>query len=158
MDLFDRFSDRAKRAVFWALYTAIEDKADHVTPEHMLHALIHTDPELFGVVAPHTPDLLDNLKKEYCDGFVNPFDRSKLKPLPFSSSGVDIIRMARKQQRRLGHRQIEVGHIFLAILSCKGPFSLWFTSRTSHSKAQELLKKRGLTATGVEARIKATAR
>ena len=154
MNLFDRFSDRAKTAVFWALYTAIENSADRITPEHMLHALIHTDPDLFHSVAPHIPDLLDNLKKEYCDGVVNPFDRSKLKQLPLSSSSVDIVRAADKYRARFGHQHVEVGHLLLAIAARKGPFTVWFTRRVSHSKAQESLLKLGVTPSGLEARIR----
>jgi ATP-dependent Clp protease ATP-binding subunit ClpA len=154
MNLFDRFSDRAKRAVFCALYTAIDDGADHITPEHILHALIHTDPDLFHLVAPHIPDLLDNLKKEYCDGVVNPFDRNKLKPLPFSLSSLDILRAANKYRAHFGHQHVEVGHLLLAIAARKGPFTVWFTRRVSHSQAQESLLKLGVTPFGLEARVR----
>jgi ATP-dependent Clp protease ATP-binding subunit ClpC len=153
-DLFDRFSEPAKVLIFFAVYIANDDRASCITPEHILHALIHKDPQVFANVAPNIPELLDKLKAELCSESPAPFSQEKLKTLPLSEPAKDIIRMADKQRARLGQKHIDLQHLVLAILACKGPFTVWFTSRTRHSKAQELLQKHGLTAAAVKARIK----
>ena len=152
-DWFERFSEPAKVLIYWAIYIANSDSASYITPEHILHSLIHKDPQVFANVAPNIPELLDKLKAEFCDGTPAPFSREKLKTLPLSKSAQEIIRMADKQRAQLGHAHVATHHVLLAILACKGPLSWWFTSRTSHSKAQELLLKHGLTASAMKARM-----
>jgi ATP-dependent Clp protease ATP-binding subunit ClpA len=154
MDMFDRFGEPARVVIFYALYIA--RGAKYITPEHILHAVIHKDPELFGQVAPEVPGLLENLKKEFCVEDQALPSSEKVKPLPLSRPAKDIILMADEQRLRLGHPKVEAQHLVLGILLCKRPFTPWFTRRTSHSKAQEVLVKHGLTASSLEARIRAS--
>jgi ATP-dependent Clp protease ATP-binding subunit ClpA len=151
---FENYSWRAKVIVFFALHNARAEGSGYIDPEHILHALVHEDPELFQLVAPETPDLAKQLEKEVCPEKTLPTEERATKELPLSEASKEIVHEAAAIRSRFGHQQVTTQHLLLAILASKGPLKLLFRGRAAHSKAQELLLQHGITAESVEAKTK----
>src|SRR5262249_27742566 len=153
MGYFDNFSPRARRTIYFAFVEAARDRAKEIGAEHVLRGLLREDPQLFSVVAPEIPDLVNKLQTEYGDKSAAPLPQSLTDYVPLSAEGKDVVARSHAEYKRLGHRQVATQHLLLPILTCKVQRP-WYSRRKpqAHSRAQEVLIRHGLSATAVEAR------
>src|SRR5580704_17834768 len=63
MGLFNSFSQRARRAVFWANSRALQEDASEITAEHILYGVLQEDPELFALLVPENPKLASQIEE-----------------------------------------------------------------------------------------------
>src|SRR6266852_9171079 len=64
MSLFNSFSPRARRAVFWANSRALQEDASEITAEHILYGVLQEDPQLFALLVPESPQLASQIDRE----------------------------------------------------------------------------------------------
>lgn len=159
MTLFESYSPRAKRVVFFARYEAFRERENVITPEHFLRALIREDSQLFAIVAPEVPDLAEKLQHDLAVVNEDPLAHTRNSDIPLSPESKDIIRGAEILRQRFDHKGIATQHLLLAILVGRAEPKGWrgwrqLKVKENHSRAQRLLLGYGLTVESLETRTK----
>lgn len=153
MTVFDTFSPRSRRAIFWAHYHAQEEHAAEITPEHLLLGLLHEDQDLFVLLMNSNRGKIDSIEQ----GLSQKPGTAHAKPpegkLQLSASSKEIIRVAAREYKRFGHKSVATQHLLFALLICPEAKRTWFgrTKKQNPSLARQLLANNGLSATLVEA-------
>jgi ATP-dependent Clp protease ATP-binding subunit ClpA len=110
--MFEIFTERARRVIFFSRYEASQTGSTTIETEHLLLALIRENANLFAKIPNvKSPAFRDELFKRP-DGPPT----STAIDLPLSESAKRVLQHAEKEQRALGDRSITVGHILLGVL------------------------------------------
>jgi hypothetical protein len=129
--MFQRFTEKARRVIFFARYEASQYGNKEIATEHLLLGLIREDRALLhrflGPSAPHV-DLRAEMEREIERG-----ERiSTSVEMPLSTESKRVLNLAVEEADRMGKREIGTEHLLLALLGVKG------------SLAQRTLAARGM--------------
>src|SRR5262249_16637053 len=114
--MFERYTEKARRVIFFARYEASQFAAQAIEPEPTLPGLLTEDTQLRHKFfrSPHPP--LKSIRKER-EG--RPIRREKVSAsvdLPLSASAKRVLSYAADESERLGHRHIGTEPLLLGIL------------------------------------------
>ncbi len=160
MTLFELYSTRARRVIFFALAFAQLDHANEITPEHILHGVLKVDPQLFGICAPGNPVLVDQIESSLKSGVPGQFEGMTVEaltaPLPLSEMAKVVVAGARQEKERLSQGSVATQHLWLALAKSFQKPRGWSIRRKLYecTDAHQILADHGLTAEVVESRIK----
>jgi ATP-dependent Clp protease ATP-binding subunit ClpC len=136
--MFERYTEKARRVIFFARYEASQLGSDYIECPHLLLGLLREDKGLFV-------KLLGSTRP-----FANPVESMGLKAgpekvstsvdLPLSMGSKRVLSHAAEESEALNHEQITTGHLVLGLLREPGA-------------ACDLLEKNGLTLAGVRANL-----
>jgi ATP-dependent Clp protease ATP-binding subunit ClpC len=144
--LFVRFTEKARRMVFFARYWAARLGSETIEPDHVLRGLVQEDPDfmrrLLGNSSP-SERLLAGIDR--AGGTWDGGEISRTHPIPLSNESKRILQLAAAEADRLGHADITIGHFWLALLSGENiPASVILV---------EVLKESGLSIVNARERI-----
>jgi ATP-dependent Clp protease ATP-binding subunit ClpC len=129
--MFERYNERARRAIFFARYEASQFGSSSIESEHLLLGLIQEDKALMSRLL--TPEDAESIRLSIQSREKNltkiPTDRD----LPLSEECKRILGNAAEQADQLSDQHIGTEHLLLGLLSQK-------------SSTAELLTQRGVTA------------
>ena len=114
--MFDRFSERARRAVVYAADAAREHRHDAIGTEHLLAGiLVAGGPAAaalnsWGVTASALDDTLGAVSD------ADPAPAPATGHIPFTSTTKNVLAGALRQTSLLGHEEIDTEHLLLALL------------------------------------------
>jgi ATP-dependent Clp protease ATP-binding subunit ClpC len=128
--MFERYSDTARQAIFWAFYVADETGSAAIGPEHLLAGILGVDPD----IAQRYPQLAELTSPPH----PAPARPAILQPaphrdLPLSEDCKRALARAAEESERLGHGSITGGHLLIGIL------------RQEHCRAAKVLRGHGIT-------------
>ncbi|MBA2503561.1 MAG: ATP-dependent Clp protease ATP-binding subunit [Pyrinomonadaceae bacterium] len=139
--MFERYTEKARRVIFFARYEASQFGAPAIEPEHLLLGLLREDKSLTTRFLVRAQSSVDAIRKEV-EG------RSALREkipasveLPLSSTTRRVLAYAHEESDRLQHRHIGTEHLLLGLL------------REEHSIAAEILLERGLRISAVREEV-----
>src|SRR5256885_3169225 len=130
--MFERYTEKARRVIFFARYEASQFGAPAIEPEHLLLGLMREDKTLTGRFFPRAQVSIESIRKEI-EG--RPLLREKISPsveLPLAPETKRVLAYAHEESDRLQHRHIGTEHLLLGLL------------REERSMAAEILYERGL--------------
>jgi hypothetical protein len=153
LSFFAAYSPRAQRVIFWSLHHARAAGSGYIEPEHILEGLLQEDQQLFDLLAPEKPTLLENLKKELAAGRTKPVSPIQKVDMPLSPTGKAVVLAADTERTRFGHKVVNTQHLLLALLTACRKESGWFR-KPAELPVQKLLAKHGVTAELVEGKTK----
>lgn len=117
--MFERFTEKARRVIFFARYEASQYGSPHIETEHLLLGLVREDQPLLKVL----------LKEENIDGNV----RSEIErhitrrqiistsvEIPLSNECKKVLNVASDEAQRLGHHHVGTAHLLLGMLGAEG--------------------------------------
>jgi hypothetical protein len=135
--MFERYTEKARRVIFFARYEASVYGSPYIETEHMLLGILREDKALsLRFITPHVT--AEALRKEIDQHQTVRESISTSVDLPLSNECKHILAYAAEEAERLGHRSvIGTGHLFLGIL------------REEHSFAAALLQRHGVDITAV---------
>ncbi|HJU42397.1 MAG TPA: Clp protease N-terminal domain-containing protein [Vicinamibacterales bacterium] len=114
--MFERYTERARRALFFARYATSTFGGTAIEPEHLLVGLLRERQGFMTQLlrsAQVDPDLLQiELEKRIVPGV----RLSTTVEIPFSQQTKDVLYSAASEADRLGHDYIGAEHLLLAIL------------------------------------------
>lgn len=145
--MFERFSQRTRRVIFWSLHYSRLAGSPYIEPEHILEGLLCEDPQLFHLILPGNPDLVRDLQAQLAAKRATPIKDKR--DVPLSPPGKAVVVGAADTQLRFGHRQVTNQHLMLALLTVPAPSSSWFGKRKGWP-VQRLLADHGFTPALVE--------
>lgn len=129
--MFERYTEKARRVIFFARYEANQLGSPTIETEHILLGLIREDKILTNRFL-RTYGAVETIRREIEKRAV---PREKLPPgvdLPLSRESKRVLNYAAEESERVGHRTIGTEHLLLGLL------------REQHSYAAELLRDQGL--------------
>jgi hypothetical protein len=143
--MFERYTEKARRVIFFARYEASEYGSPYIETEHLLLGLLREDQALARMFLGQ-----GNIQAEIRAEIERHVTRGERIPtsveVPLSVECKKILNLAAEECERLGHRQLETGHLLLGILRLQG------------SLAARLLQARGLKAAAVREPLAKTSR
>ncbi len=130
--MFERYTEKARRVIFFARYEASQFGAAQIEAEHILLGLLREDKHLTTRFFNRSQGSVESIRKEI-EGRTILRDRiSTSVDLPLSLEAKRVLAFAAEESERLGHRHIGTEHLLLGLL------------REENSIAAEILYDRGL--------------
>src|SRR6185503_14345221 len=130
--MFERYTEKARRVIFFARYEASQFGAQAIEAEHILLGLLREDKQLTQKFFRSPHSTVESIRKEI-EGRTPLRDKvSASVDLPLSQSAKRVLSYAADESERLQHRHIGTEHLLLGIL------------REEKSSAAEILHEHGL--------------
>lgn len=129
--MFEKFTEKAKRVLFFARYEASQLGSPYIECEHILLGLLREDKNLANRFL-SKPISVDSVRKEIEGRTMVREKVSTSIELPFSNESKRVLNFADEEAERLSHKYIGTEHIFLGLL------------REERSVAGEILREKGL--------------
>ena len=131
--MFERFSEKARRVIFFARYEASQFGSSYMETEHLLLGILREDKGLsFRLLGSHAA--IESIRRQI-DG-MSP-QREKISTsvdLPLAEEMKQVLRHAMEDSESMHSEHVEVYHLMLGLL------------REEQSLAAEILRERGVTA------------
>lgn len=113
--MFERYTERARRAIFFARYEASQFGSKTIETEHLLLGLLRAEKEL-SISLLRSSESFESIRAE--------IERSTLVgervptsvDLPLSNESKRVLAFAAEEGEKLGHKYIETGHLLLGLL------------------------------------------
>lgn len=128
--MFENYSERARRAIFFARYEASQFGSPYIETEHILLGVFRADNALMNQLLPQTP--METIHKQIEQHSGAGPKTSTFVDLPLSNEGKRVIMYASEEATTLSHEHIVPGHLLLGVL------------REEHCFAAEILYENGL--------------
>lgn len=130
--MFERYTEKARRVIFFARYEASQFGAHAIEPEHLLLGLMREDKTLTGRFFPRAQISIESIRKEIEGRTLLREKISTSVELPLAPETKRVLAYAHEESDRLQHRHIGTEHLLLGLL------------REDRSMAAEILYERGL--------------
>src|SRR5215468_9421999 len=130
--MFERYTEKARRVIFFARYEASQFGAQAIEAEHILLGLLREDKQLTQKFFRSPHSTVESIRREIESRTPLRDKVSASVDLPLSPSAKRVLSYAADESERLGHRHIGTEHLLLGIL------------REDKSSAAEILYERGL--------------
>ncbi len=132
--MFEKYTEKARRVIFFARYEANQFGSPYIETEHLLLGLIREDKNLTARFFPRANVTIQDIRKEI-EGRTQVHEKVFTSvDLPFSEESKRVLNAAADESERLGHKYIGVEHILLGLL------------QEEKSVAAEILREHGLRA------------
>jgi ATP-dependent Clp protease ATP-binding subunit ClpC len=115
--MFERYTEKARRVIFFARYEASRYGSPYIEGEHVLLGLIR---EHKGLQSWIPGAYLETIQKRIDEQTFHGPPISTSVDLPLSASCKTILKVAGEEAERLSHRNIGTEHLFLAMFSVEG--------------------------------------
>ena len=130
--MFERYTEKTRRVIFFARYEASQFGAPAIEPEHLLLGLMREDKTLTGRFFPRAQVSIESIRKEIEGRTLLREKISTSVELPLAPETKRVLAYAHEESDRLQHRHIGTEHLLLGLL------------REDRSMAAEILYERGL--------------
>src|SRR5436189_1795406 len=139
--MFERYTEKARRVIFFARYEASQFGAPAIEPEHLLLGLMREDKTLTGRFFPRAQVSIESIRKEIEGRTLLREKISTSVELPLAPETKHVLAYAHEESDRLQHRHIGTEHLLLGLL------------REERSMAAQILFERGLRLNAVREEI-----
>ena len=141
--MFERYTEKARRVVFFARYEASEYGSPYIETEHLLLGWLRESKALANTYLGR-----ENVEAEIRTEIEQHLTRGERIPttveIPLTNGCQEVLNLAAQEAERLGHRHIGTEHVLLGLLGAE------------ESLAARLLQARGLTVAAVRERLAKT--
>jgi len=142
--MFEKYTEKARRVIFFARYEASQFGSPYIETEHLLLGLLREDKALTNrFLRSHSQ--VETIRKQIEGHTVMREKVSTSVDLPLSHEGKRVLAYAAEEAARLSHQHIGTEHLLLGLL------------REENSFAAQLLKERGVMLSGIREELAATA-
>jgi enamine deaminase RidA (YjgF/YER057c/UK114 family) len=114
--MFERYTEEARRALFFSRYEASELGSMSIEPEHLLLGLIRLDKGLTSRIFARSHLSLENIRKDIEGRTVLREKTATSVEIPFSAETKRVLQFAAEEADRLLHNHIGPEHLLLGIL------------------------------------------
>ncbi len=127
--MFERYTEKARRVIFFARYEASRYGSPYIETEHLLLGLLRENRDVLGALP---PDSEESIRKQIDAHTTVRQSVSTSVDLPLSNEGKRVLAYSAEEAERLDHRHIGSEHLLLGLL------------REQNSFAAAILRERGL--------------
>jgi hypothetical protein len=136
--MFERYTEKARRAIFFSRYESSQYGSPYIETEHLLLGLLRENKSLHRWLLKTTPDAIRRQVDDQSSG--RPRTSTSV-DLPLSGASKRVLKYAADEADALSHKHIGTEHIFLGLLDEKGCL------------AEKLLREAGADAESVRLRL-----
>jgi len=113
--MFERYTEKARRVIFFARYEAAQFGSPYIETEHLLLGLLREDKALTNrFLRSHT--VTESIRKQI-EGHTTIREKTSTSvDLPLSSESKRVLAYGAEEAERLGHKHIGTEHLFLGLL------------------------------------------
>jgi ATP-dependent Clp protease ATP-binding subunit ClpC len=129
--MFEKYTEKARRVLFFARYEASQFGSPAIETEHILLGLIREDKNLTSRFIPKTHATIQDIRKEIEGRTIVREKVSTSVDLPFSEECKRVLNSAAEESERMAHKHIGTEHLLLGLL------------REEKSVAAEILREHG---------------
>ena len=129
--MFERYTEMARRVVFFARFEASQFGTPHIDPEHILLGILRESPDLLRSVA--GPDAIETIRDRVRQQHPIREKIAESVDLPFSEEAKHVLNYALDEADQLKSRAITSKHILIGLL------------REENCPAQKILSELGVT-------------
>src|SRR3954468_9774080 len=130
--MFERYTEKARRVIFFARYEASQFGAPAIEPEHLLLGLMREDKTLTGRFFPRAQITIEAIRREIESRTLLRERIPTSVELPLAPETKRVLHYSHDESDRLQHRHIGTEHLLLGLL------------REERSMAAQILHERGL--------------
>ncbi len=130
--MFEKYTEKARRVIFFARYEASQFGSPYIETEHLLLGLIREDKNLTTRFFPKANATIQDIRREIEGRTLIREKVSTSVELPFSEESKRVLNSAAEESERYSHKNIGTEHILLGLL-CE-----------ERSIAAEILREHGL--------------
>lgn len=130
--MFERYTESARRSVFYARYEAGELGARAITPEHLLLGLTRSSQGVLGRLFAAFDASVDQIRSELHDRFKAGEKVPPSVEIPFTTAAGRVLQAASEEADACRHRDVGTEHVLLGLL------------RERDCAAAHLLRRHGL--------------
>lgn len=130
--MFERYTEKARRVIFFARYEASQFGTPAIEPEHFLLGLLKEDPSLVMRFFTRPSGSIEAIRREVEGRTLTREKISTSVELPLAPETKRVLAYVHEESDRLQHRHIGTEHLLLGLL------------REERSLAAEILKERGV--------------
>ncbi|MGH9431674.1 MAG: Clp protease N-terminal domain-containing protein [Terriglobia bacterium] len=112
--MFERYTQKARRVIFFGRYEASNFGAQYFETEHLLLGLLREDPELVQKLLPK--DAAESIRKQVAEHKPTQGRVSTSVDMPLSQECKRVLAFAAEEAERLAHRHVGTEHLFLGLL------------------------------------------
>lgn len=117
--MFAGYTEKARRAVFFARQEAVQSGASQIEAEDLLISLLRENRDLL----PQVPESdVENLRTEIKGRVPRPETVPQVVTMPLSAKAKKVLANAVDESETLGHEQISTAHLMLSLLREPAPF------------------------------------
>src|ERR1700752_2106257 len=111
--MFERYTEKARRAIFFALYEASQYGSPHIDIEHLLLGLVREDKKLYSWIPKAQPP---ELLRQGMEGWIKkrPLIATSV-DLPLSQACKNVLLRGQDEADRLNSKYIGPAHLFLGL-------------------------------------------
>src|SRR4030088_667811 len=118
--MFERYTEKARRVIFFARYEASQYGSPYIETEHLLLGLLRENREIVRLM----PSASDESIRNQINAHTTVRQHvSTSVDLPLSNEGKRVLAYSAEEAERLEHRHIGTEHLFLGLLREKGCFA-----------------------------------
>jgi ATP-dependent Clp protease ATP-binding subunit ClpA len=142
--MFERFTDDARRTLFFARAKTTQRSGDSITPEDLLGAIVWGTPDVIARLAPQAIETLT--PAETADEFMSRLAHDETlnartrKEIPFSKATRLVLQRAVEEADALGHNAIRPEHLLLGLLRDEST-AAWRTLQDARVTLRELRRR-----------------
>ncbi len=114
--MFERYTEKARRAIFFARYEASQFGAAQIEAEHVLLGLMREDASLTTRFFTRSHASIEAIRKEIEGRTILRERISTSVDLPLSREAKRVLALAAEESEQLGHRHIGTEHLLLGLL------------------------------------------
>lgn len=138
--MFERYTEKARRVIFFARYEASQLSSPYIETEHLLLGLLREDKALTNRFL-RSYASVESIRRQVENQTTVRQEVSTSVDLPLSNESKRVLRYAAEEAERLGHMQIGTEHLLLGLL------------REEECFAAQVLKERGLRLSAVREQL-----
>ncbi len=112
--MFERYTEKARRVIFFARYESSQYGSPYIEPEHMLLGLMRESRSLFDSLL--ATDELAKIQAELRGDLESRSKISTSVDLPFSHTAKRMLAYAAEEAERFGHKHIDTIHLLHALM------------------------------------------
>jgi len=117
--VFERYTEKARRVIFFARYEASQYGSPYIETEHLLLGLMREDKALANRFL-RSHGSIESIRKEIEQRITIRERISTSVEVPLSQESKRILNFATEEAERLGHRHVGTEHLLLGILLAEG--------------------------------------
>lgn len=118
--MFERFTERARRTLFFARYESTQFGSPAITPEHMLLGLIREDKGLVSQLLARAHIPAQQLRTDVARHLVGGPKTPSSVEIPFTDATKRLLQTAAEEATALGHSYVGAEHLLLGVLLSDG--------------------------------------
>jgi hypothetical protein len=120
--MFERYTEKARRVIFFARYEASQFGSPYIETEHLLLGLLREDKRIVSLFF-HTHVFVDEIRKKIEGHTIIREKIATAVDLPLSNESKRVLAYAAEEAERLTHKHVGTEHLLLGLLRGKESFA-----------------------------------